>query len=232
MPPEFYDIFSKKVPRIKKETEESKIKITVDYREKNSLVAAHLVKLGYQIEFKELKVADYIVRNVAIERKTVSDFLTSMINKRLIRQLEEIQQYPSKLLIIEGIEEKELYSDEEHELNGTGIHPNSVRGFILTILLKHNVPILFSKNSEDTAKFIHLIAKKKENEISIRANKKVLNPKEQMQFILEGFPGIGPKNAKKLLEEFKTLKNIFNASKEDLEKILGKKAESFMKLIG
>jgi len=50
-------------------------KITIDYREKNSFVATHLLKLGFEIEFKELKVADYIVKDVAIERKTIQDFL-------------------------------------------------------------------------------------------------------------------------------------------------------------
>ncbi len=48
-----------------------------------------------------------------------------------------------------------------------------------------------------------------------------------MQFILEGFPGIGPKTAKKLLEELKTLKKIFNSPDKKLQKIIGKKAETF-----
>jgi len=42
-----------------------------------------------------------------------------------------------------------------------------------------------------------LIAKKKRVESSLNVNKKSLNPSEQMQFILEGFPGIGPKTSKK-----------------------------------
>ena len=47
------------------------------------------------------------------------------------------------------------------------------------------------------------------------------------QFIIEGFPGIGPMNAKKLLERFKTIKEIVNASEEELKEILGKKSEVF-----
>ena len=52
-----------------------------------------------------------------------------------------------------------------------------------------------------------------------------------MQFILEGFPGIGPKTSKKLLEEFKTIKNIINAPEEKLKKILGKKTINIKKII-
>jgi ERCC4-type nuclease len=203
-----------------------KQKILVDYREKNSLVASELIKLGFEVEFRELKVADYIIRNVAIERKTISDFIGSMINKRLLRQIEELQQYENRLLIIEGIDEQELYSDE----NENGVNANAIRGFLLSIVLKHKVPVIFTKNADDTAKFMERIALKKEKETSIRAVKKTLNKKEQMQFILEGFQGIGPKNAKKLLKRFSTLQNIFSAPQDELKKIIGKKAEIFMLL--
>ena len=219
------DIFGKKETKIK---EVSKPKVIVDYREKNCLVPSELSRLNINVEFRELKVADYLVNEVAIERKTVSDFIGSMINRRLLNQLEGLQQYKNKLLIVEGIDEQELYTDSEKKI---GVHPNSIRGFLLSILLKHKVPILFTKNSEDTAKFISIIAKRKSKELSLNVSKKSLNKKEQIQFILEGFPGIGPKSAKKLLTEFKTLKNIINASEEELKEILGKKAESMKKII-
>ena len=123
-------------------------------------------------------------------------------------------------MIIEGIDEQELYTDD----NSSGVNANSIRGFLLSILLKHKVPIIFTKDSEDTAKFISVLSKKKAKEFPLNINKKSLNKKERLQFILEGFPGIGPKTARKLLEKFKTMKNITNASEEELKKILGKKA--------
>ncbi len=221
-----FDIFSKKSSRIKTETL-PKEKIIADYREKNCLVASELIHLGFEIEFKELKVADYLVKDIAIERKTVSDFISSMINRRLLNQLEELQQYPNKLLMIEGIDKQELYSDD----NPSGVNANAIRGFLLSILLKYKVPIIFTKNSEDTAKFISILSKKKSKELPLNIKKKSLNKKERLQFIIEGFPGIGPKTAKKLLEEFKTIKNIINTSLEQLQNVLGKKAEIFKKLI-
>ena len=220
------DIFSRKKPIIKKEI--PKEKIIIDYREKNCLIASELAKMGFDIEFKELKVADYIVKGVAIERKTNSDFINSMINRRLLKQMEEMQQYPERLLIVEGVEEQELYSD--NRLNG--INPNAIRGFLLSILLKHKIPIIFTKNCLDSAKFISVLARKKERqETPLNVSKKILSKKERLQFILESFPGIGPKTAKKLLKEFKTIKNIINADKEQLKKVLGKKAEAVYELI-
>lgn len=222
MESKFLEIFSNKKLSTIKQTPSSKI--IIDYREENSLVPSSLKKLGLEIEIKELKVADYLINGVAIERKTISDFISSMINKRLLKQLHELQQYKTKLLIIEGIEENELYND--HEING--INPNAVRGFLLSITLKHKIPIIFTKNSEDTAKFIQVIAKKqKPKEMSLKPKKRNLNKKEQLEFILEGFPGIGPKTAKKLLSEFKTLKNIMETPLKNLKKTIGKKAEIF-----
>ena len=198
-----------------------KPRIIADYREKNSDVPFELLSLGCEVEFHELKVADFIIGNIAVERKTISDFLSSMLNKRLIRQLQELQQYKKKLLIIEGTDEQEVYNEDSN------LHPNSVRGFLLTILLNYKIPILFTKNSKDSAKFMNLIARKEKHEPSSNAKKKARNKKEQMQYILESFPGIGPKTAKKLLGKFKTLKEIFNLPVEKLKNEIGKKAEIF-----
>ena len=220
-----HDIFSAKKQTPKKFL--PKEKIIIDYREKNSLVASELVNLGFDIEFKELKIGDYLVKNIIIERKTVSDFISSMINQRLHNQIKDLQQYENKLLIIEGIEEQELYNEE----NGNGVHANAVRGFLLSIILKHKIPLIFAKNPRDTAKFISVLSRKKPTEISLNFNKKPKTKQEQLQFILEGFPGIGPKTAKKLLEKFKTIKNIINTSEEELEKVLGKKAEIIKGLV-
>ncbi len=223
---QFLDIFSRSRP---KSENKSAGKVIMDYREKNSLVYSSLINLGFEIQVRELKVADYIVNDVAIERKTVSDFLSSMISKHLSKQLEELQQYKNRLLIVEGIDEQELYSDSRF-MNG-GMHPNAVRGFLLSIVLKYRTPIIFTRDSADTASFISVLSKRKEKEASLNVSKKNLNKKERMQFILESFPLIGPKSAKKLLEHFKSLKNIFNASQEEISEIIGCKAETMKNII-
>lgn len=214
-----YNIFSKTKDKMKKV---NSVKIIVDNREKNSLVASELIHLGHQIEFNQLEIGDYLIGSVIIERKTVSDFISSMLNKRLIIQLQNLQEIREKLLIIEGIEEQELYQEKSG-----GINSNAIRGMLLSILLKYNVPIIMTKDYLDTTRFIDVLARKQDKETSIIAKRKSVNYQEQLQYILEGFPGIGPKTAKRLLEEFKTIKNIINASEEDLKKSIGKKAEIF-----
>lgn len=222
----FYNIFPKNQQENqnkKTEKEDQKPKILIDHHEKNSLVPSLLPKLGIDIEFTHLEVADYIVNNTAIERKTIPDFKSSIINKRILFQLKELKQYQKALIILEGISNFTLYEGI--------IHENALRGFILSVLLEHKIPIVFAEDEEDTARYLAVLAKKTgKSDISLR-QKIPLNEKEQKQFILEGFPGIGPKTAEKLLSKFKSIKSIINATPNRLKKVLGKKADSFKRII-
>lgn len=215
----FHDIFKKKSEREKKPKQQAKI--LVDSREKNSLVPAILSKLQADYEFKHLEVADYLINNIAIERKTIPDLKSSIINKRIFFQLKGLKQYPKYLLVVEGISNFELYEGI--------IHENALRGFILSTLLEHEIPVIFTENEEDTAKYLSILAirqSKPKTPASLR-QKIPLSKEEQKQYILEGFPGIGPQTAKKLLEKFKSIKQIINASEQELKEILGKKADLF-----
>jgi ERCC4-type nuclease len=214
----FFDIFSKKVKYV------ANSNIIVDNRENNSLVYLELKKMGLNVLFEQLEIADYLVNGVAIERKTISDFKSSIINKRIFSQIDNLKKYPKFILIIEGIQDEDIYSGI--------IHENSFRGMILSLVLNYEVPIIYTKNEKDTAKYISVIASRKEKRNnSIRISKSKFSDKERVQFILEGFSGIGPVAARKLVERFGNLKNIFNASLCELEKIIGKKAKEFYSII-
>jgi len=216
-----FNIFSKSKPK-KKQVE--KTKILIDHREKNSLVPS-LLEENFQIEFKQLPVADYIINDIAIERKTISDFKSSIINKRIMQQLLEIKQYPKHFLILEGFNSDDIY-------NTPGIHENAMRVFLLSVALEYQVPIIFTFDEKDTAKYLEVLAKKKDKpSSSIRASKIHLTKSEQQFFILEGFPNIGLTKAKALLDKFKTLENIFKASEEELSEILGSRAKDFKDLL-
>lgn len=213
------DIFSKRQAK-----KEKKGKIVVDNRERNSSVVSELVGMGYSVEWRQLAVGDYLVNGVAIERKTVSDFKSSIVNKRIVSQLLELKQYPKSFLIVEGIIDEDVYSG--------GIHENAFRGFILSILLEFGVGIVYTHDAKDTAKYIDVLARRREKgEIGIRASKILLSREEQQQFILEGFPNVGAVKAKALLEKFGSLGKIFGASEEELKEILGVRAEEFRKLL-
>jgi len=215
---EIYDIFSKSVK--KKKVSKERHKIIIDFRERNSRLPAYLFNRGFEVDFRELKVGDYVVGDVIIERKEVRDFVGSIINKRLVRQLLELSQHERKFLFVEG--NLDLSCDKFFNISS-----NAVRGFLLSVGLKYGVPIIFTRDAEDSSRFMWVLANKKNKEIDLNFSKRARTKKEQLEFVLEGFFGIGPKSAKKLLERFGDLKSIFDASFEELEEILGKKAEVF-----
>lgn len=210
----FFNIFSNK------KIEENKTKIIADNREKNSLVISELINQNNDVKFEQLIIGDYLINNTIIERKTKSDLINSIMDKRIFSQLDNIKKYPNYLLIIEE-------NNFQHIIN-----ENVIRGFILSAIAKSKIPIIFTKNEKDTAKYLSILANKKEkSSYSIRPSRNFLSSEKQIQFILEGFPNIGPVKAKELIKEFKSLKNISNASKEQLAKILGKHSDEFYSLI-
>lgn len=208
-----YDIYSKKKRR--KSIDKKKELVIVDYREKNSYVPAKLIKKGLKIEFKELKIGDYIVKDIVIERKSFQDFMTSIIDGRLKRQIKEIKQYPNQLLIIEKTED---------------LSPQ-LKGATISALIDYKIPLLFTKNEEETAEYIRLLAKRKKHLPKINPTKINLTDNERILYVLQSFPKIGPKKSKILLEKFKTLRKIFDSNKEDLFPFLGKNAEEFIQII-
>ena len=89
-----------------------------------------------------------------------------MINKRLSHQIQEIKQYRNHFLILEGNINEVQFTNK-----------NAIRGFILSIINEHKIPIIYSESPEETAKFLKLFAKKSKTEMNLRANKKSLDIK-------------------------------------------------------
>ena len=212
--------------------------IIIDHRENNIEIIKELVKNNIEFEKKQLAVADFVIQSktqegkvveVAIERKTLNDFLNSIIDKRIITQLIALKEnYEIPLLIIEGSEN--IYSIRN-------FHPNAIRGMFSSIAIDFQIPILFTKNYRDTASYLVIIAKRLEKpikDISLLKKRKPLTLKERQELIIETLPSVGPKIAKSLLKKFKTVKKVINANEKNLNKVdkIGpKKAKEIINVI-
>ncbi len=204
-----------------------RVTVLVDTRE-NNMVPSYLRETGAEVLMKQLNVADYICSDrVAIEKKTISDFLQSIINQRIFKQLGELaESFERPVLVIEGNPEM-LFLER-------GIHPNSIRGVLSSIAIDYKVPIIWTSNPKETANMIYWIAKreqeKEKRELQIRYKIKVGSIARQQEFLVSGLPHISNKLSKRLLKQFKTVRKVFNAKPEKLMKVDGLGKEKAAKI--
>jgi len=191
---------------------ENSVKIFVDLQETNSRIASMLRKRCL-VEEQRLPVGDYLLsKRVAVERKTSSDFLSSLMDGRLFRQAEELRtNFKRPLFILEG---DSLFND------GRRIHPNAIRGALASISLDYGVPIIRTENNLETAEMLFSIAKREQIErrksISVRGQKWKRSTNEIQEYIVAGLPKINRLKAKALLKHFGTPERVFTASREEL----------------
>jgi len=198
------------------EAEKGMIKVFVDQREIRSHVARSLEKLGMDIVLRTLEVGDYVVSDrVGIERKTVDDFLSTLMDGRdLFGQISDLRRtFDRPLLIIEG---EGLYTARQ-------IHANSIRGVLSSIAVDFGVPIIFSRDEEDTAALIAIIAKREQTDekrdVSLHGKKTSLTLKEQQEYVISSLPEIGPAVARNLLLHFGSVERVMSASREELMEV-------------
>jgi Fanconi anemia group M protein len=196
------------------EFDEKNVSIIVDFREKGSSVMKALIDMGAHLDLKSLSIGDYhLSENVVVEYKKVKDFVDSIIDGRLLSQVKDLKEYYKPLIIVEG--DEDVYAQRK-------IHPNAIRGMLYTITSIMKIPIIFTKNPRDTASYLIFIANKEQNpqdqEYQMHQSKP-FSDKEQQEYIISSLPGVGSRIAPYLLEHFGSIKNIINASTDDLKKV-------------
>jgi Fanconi anemia group M protein len=206
--------------------------VLADQRELNSNVVRYLKGFDILVREKQLEVADYIASDrVAVERKTVQDFLQSIIDQRVFVQTERlICSYERPVLIVEGSPDMLFFTRD--------IHPNAVRGALASIAVDFRVPIIWTGNPRQTAEMIYWLAYREQigekRGVQIRCNKKSFGIKERQEFLIAGLPNVSDKLSRRLLKHFKRPKKIFDADVEELmevEKIGEKKAKKIWDVI-
>ena len=198
------------------------LKIIVDQRERNTELTDRIEASGVLIDVKTLPIGDYIIsERVCIERKTVSDFENSIISGRLFDQITRMKEtYKSPILLIEG--DQDTFRLKHKVINGA----------IAAIFVDYGIQIVFSLNEEMTADIIESIARhEKEGRVrgpSPKGAARAYTQEQFQEYMVGNLPGVGEKISKTLLKHFGNIKNLANASVEELmqvDKIGKKKAE-------
>ncbi len=187
--------------------------IYVDSREMKSEVVKKLYEMGIAVRVQNLDVGDYVLsERVAVERKTVDDFIDSIVSRNIFDQLLRLRRaYLKPILIIEG---NGLYKR---------LNPNAMRGALATIAVDFGIPIIQTANAEETAEILAVIARReqegKERAVSPHVGKTKMTLKEQQEYVVSAISDIGPVLARNLLEHFQTIERIATASEEELMKV-------------
>ncbi|HTY14186.1 MAG TPA: DEAD/DEAH box helicase [Methanoregulaceae archaeon] len=190
--------------------------IFVDDRETSSKVVEVLHTLGASIDIRRLPAGDYAIGDrILVERKTTKDFVDTLVDRDLLGQVRTLSSQALKpVLIIEG----------EDLFGARNIHPNAIRGTLSAIAIDLGVTVLVTRNEEETAAMLLVIAKR-EYEAHGNQRPHIRKPYQpvsgQLEQVIASFPDIGLKNARLLLGHFGSVQGIVNADEQSLGDVEG-----------
>ncbi|HXX54740.1 MAG TPA: ERCC4 domain-containing protein, partial [Methanoregula sp.] len=191
-------------------------RIVIDDRETSSKVVEVLSDMGAAIRLERLPHGDFAIGDrILAERKTARDFVDTLIERDLLGQVKAMAEASTRpILIIEG---GDLYAQRD-------IHPNAIKGVLAALTVDMGVSLLYTKDAEDTAQMLFVIAKREESERGerkVHPHKSYRSVKEEQEYIISAFPEIGLRNARILLSHFGSVQAIVNASLEELVAVRG-----------
>ncbi len=204
------------------------LRLIVDNRERNLEIIDSLAQENVKLSFAQLPVGDYIVSDrMCVERKTVRDFESSIIDSRIFDQASRLKDaFKNPIILIEG------------DLGECTLGRNAVLGAILSLYTDYGVLVAYSGSPSDTSYMLSKFAEReqlqKKREPRLAGSKKAYTQYQWQLMILGSLPGIGPSLARNLINSFKTIRNLCNAEVKELmevDKIGKKKAEAVFKVL-
>lgn len=193
------------------------VRIIVDERERGSQVVVELSNLGASLQFDTIEVGDYILsEDIAVERKTSKDFASSIVDGRLFEQAKQLKEaFFDPVLLLEG-------SDV---LTESGLHPNALRGALISVMFDYGIPVLQVPTPQEAAIYLFRIAQREQVEHKrfprVREAKKPPSVRESQLYLLSGLPHVEKTTAEKLLRKFRSPLKAFNRSATELMEVEG-----------
>ncbi len=192
--------------------------VVVDHRESGSGVIDALKRMpGVDAQLEQLALGDYLVNGVCLfERKTLPDFVESLIDGRLFSQAIRLSTSPLRTaVILEGT---------GRDLQRSAIRRETLLGAIISLTLIFDIPVLRSREPEETARLLVYAAQQLHRDGSDALPRHGRRPKRKRRIqlrLLQGLPGIGPGRATALLEHFGTVRSVMTATAEALRAVPG-----------
>lgn len=209
-------------------------------------MADFLENVCQDISFAQLPIGDYLLASdstaVVVERKTVSDFFSSVRSNRLWDQLlrmmktEKVLGYEIKrrVLLLHGNFQDYLFEADYGNPEDMLKHWSQLIGAFLEIIYVYNTPIIHAESDTALRAFMRILvqrecAGKNDKLPDARWYRKParadLPAKDRKRYILSALPYIGDRLAENLLSHFETISQVACASVEELKEVpkIGKK---------
>jgi fanconi anemia group M protein len=162
-----------------------------------------------------LPKGDYwIGGDIAVERKTVSDLIASVLEdrKRLFNQVRGIKDMGMRpLFMIEGGSLFDALSDTSEP---------AISEALSYLAIIEGVTVLRSESAFDTAQLLYVMASHAQRglgfDVPLRGRPASANLSTALQYLVEGLPGIGPQLARSLLNHFGSARGLFMADESAL----------------
>lgn len=206
-------------------------RVVADERERASGVPEELSKLNVRVYFSRLPVADYVLNpELAVERKSVRDLVSSVYDSRLFVQAAKISAtYAKPFLLVEG---------DSKEVEGLVKNLKSFYGAIANVTLAYGLRVLYTANPKETAlaiaELLNHARAKPLSRMPAEAPPKAKTVPQQQLYLVSSVPGIGRKLAEKLLSKYGTPRRVMSLTAGELALTQGigwKKAEKIREVL-
>ncbi|KAH0424554.1 DNA repair protein [Colletotrichum camelliae] len=217
-------------------------RVVVDVREFRSSLPSLLHGRSMIIVPCMLTVGDYVLSpNICVERKSISDLISSFKDGRLYAQAETMfQHYKNPMLLIEFDQNKSFTLEPFADLSGSlsSIAPTNVSSdlqskLVLLTLAFPKLRIIWSSSPYQTAEIFESLKSQEDEPDPIAAVRAGLDKDmkaEDQSFNLEpqemlaAVPGVNPKNIMRLVLATENLREVANLNERELEPMVGKEA--------
>jgi len=207
------------------------VRVVADERERASGVPEELTKLNVRVYFSKLSVGDYVLSpEVAVERKSIPDLISSVYDSRIFNQASRIASaYAKPYLLIEG---------DSKEVERLTRNLKSYYGAIASVTLAYGLRVLFTANKTETAVAIsELLRNVRARPVPHQMSETPPRSKsfsQQQAYLVSSLPGVGRKLAERLLRKYGTPRRVMSLTQGELSLTPGigwKRAERIKRLL-
>jgi ERCC4-type nuclease len=207
--------------------------LIIDSRENSKLsklVEQKAKAIRIPCEKKWIEIGDYVCDDVCFEAKSTTDFLGSVMTKRLWTQLDNMDRhYKTNIVIIHGDMQEAILNVIQHSPSKMPIGTRSIMlnnkflGAIGRIVLDTDIKPFWVQTEEEAALVITAVSKMKpitRDTIAPQLFKRITTDDLRLD-LLSSIKGVSIKKAKQLVKQFGSIMEIGECSEYELQAIEG-----------